>query len=125
MNANELHARTLTAQGRAAGASAMPEDPASRAVIQEAQAACQREKNARLMEQDEVFTLFGARTTDDPVFLLLQALNFGAMGVQMVPGSRWRGTQDRGELVFERHRFEQWRTTFEDVAQRLGYTRKR
>ena len=68
------------------------------------------------MEQAEIFELLGVHTTEDPIFTTLQTLGFTQMGVQVIPGSRWRGTQDKGEIVFERHAWDRLMERFDDRA---------
>lgn len=125
MDANEAHghSQNALARQRMAGLAAGIDNPAAQAAIREAHANLAREKARQLIEQAEIFDLFATDTTEDEVFVRLQALNFKAMGVQVIPGSRWRGTQDRGELVFIAHDWDQWLPNFEYVAQRLGYVK--
>ena len=73
----------------------------------------------------EIFALFGAHTTADAIFTTLQASGFKHMGLQTIPGSHWRGTQDERELVFERHEWDRFMERFHTIAQRLGYVKKR
>ena len=56
------------------------------------------------------------------MFTRLQTLNFKAMGVQVIPGSDWLGTQDKGELIFDGHDRARWYENFAYVAERMGYT---
>ena len=124
MDANEAHARQLNARARQEAATAFPTDAASQKIIREAQEACRREKERQFMEQAEIFELLGVHTTEDPIFTTLQTLGFTQMGVQVIPGSRWRGTQDKGEIVFERHAWDRLMERFDTIAQRLGYVKK-
>jgi hypothetical protein len=126
MDANEMAMRQQFALARQGAASAMqPDDEVCMAVIREARENLAREKARQFIEQSEIFKLLHVDTTNDLVFNQLQALSFTAMGVQVIPGSYWRGTQDRGELVFERAAWDRWRENFDAIAERLGYVKPR
>lgn len=129
MNANEIAATmqdVAARQGAATIGTAMA-DPQVAAAIRDADATRKRNQERRLMEQDEIFALFKADTTNDPIFQTLHTVNFKSMGVRVIPGdSRWAGgTKDKGELVFNRHDWDQWLEQFDTVARRLGYAKNK
>lgn len=125
MASNHMDATLAALQVQGRQGAATGTDDVGQQIARDCRLENERQKARRWMEQTEIFSIFGATTTNDDVFLTLQTVGFKAMGVQVIPGSRWRGTQDKGELVFDRHDYDRWRERFDTVAQRMGYTKTR